>query len=89
MRRVVLLTYLGVALACFAGCHKWHHKCFHRACYNACEPCGCAESISGPIDGVAVPTSQIIPGPPSKVIPLSPSAGIPGPPGSVGSTPRG
>jgi hypothetical protein len=67
MKRVVRLTYIGVALACFAGCSHWHKKHYARA--YAYEPCGCGEAISAPYDGVAVPTTQMMPGPPIKVSP--------------------
>jgi hypothetical protein len=87
MRRFVLLTYIGVALACFTGCHHWHRKHLYRACYTACDPCGCVDAGYGAYDGVAVPTSQIIPAAPGKLIPLSPASGIPGPPGPAALAP--
>ncbi len=89
MRRVVLLTYIGVGLACFSGCHHWHRKHLARACYTA-DACGCGETVSGSFDSMPVATSQVIQGAPTKVIPLSPPAtGIPGPPGGpIMPTPR-
>jgi len=87
MRRFVLLTYIGVGLACFTGCHHWHRKHLASACYS--EQCGCGDASYGSFDGMPVPTSQIIQGAPSKVIPLSPAGGIPGPPGPVMPSPRG
>jgi hypothetical protein len=87
MRRIALLTYMSVALACFAGCHK---KCGHlrHACYD-CAPCGC-DGAGPPGEGIMVaPTASIIDAP-GKVIPGPPGASIPGPPArSVSSSPGG
>jgi len=80
MRRLVLLTYIGLTLACFAGCHRWKEKHFTRSSYNYAEPCGCAESYAGPYDGMPVATAQSFPGAPGKM--------IPGPSGAVISSPQ-
>ena len=71
MRRFVLLTYicLGLTVVFSAGCHKWHHKHFTRACCNVCEPCGNGESVSGVVEGMPMPSTVILPGPPAKAFP--------------------
>jgi hypothetical protein len=89
MRRLVLLTYICLTLVCFAGCHHWHHKHFTRACCNTCAPCGCADSYAGPVDGVAYPSTVIVPGAPGKGIPLTPGTVLPAAPGVRISSPQG
>jgi len=80
MRRFVLLTYIGLTLAGFAGCHHCQKRRLAQACYAGCDPCGCAGSIAGPLATVPGPTSVVIPAPPDG-IPGPPGGSIPGPPG--------
>jgi hypothetical protein len=89
MRRFALLTYIGLALACFAGCHKCHHKHFLRACSSCCEPCGGGEVISGVVEGAPVPSSVILPASPAKGIPIIPGPATPQAPNVRISTPQG
>jgi hypothetical protein len=83
MRRLVLLSYMGLSLACLAGCHLLHHK--KPVAADCCAPvtsCGCEGPIAGPIEPIPglPPAGVVIPGPP-KIIPGPPPLGIPGPPG--------
>jgi hypothetical protein len=87
MRRLVLLTYIGLTLGCFTGCHHWHRKHAKHAGYAAYESCGCAETYQGSFDGLAVPSSQVISAPPSKVIPLTPAPSITAPPAATPPAP--
>jgi hypothetical protein len=88
MRRFVLLSYICLAFACFAGCHKWHHKHFLRACHG-CDPCGCYESAPSVIEGVPVPSGAILPAAPLKGIPIVPGTATPQAPNVRISTPQG
>ena len=80
MRRFVLLTSIGLTLACFAGCHQLHQKPLAAACSPGCAPCACEGSTAVALAPIAGRTSVVVPGP-SDGIPGPPGGGTPGPPG--------
>ncbi len=63
MRRIVLLTFVGLSLASFPGCAKWKHKHFHRSAYIESDVCGCGTAYAG-----APAYESYVPGPSSAVI---------------------
>jgi hypothetical protein len=72
MRRVVLLTCVGLALVFFPGCGKWK-KHFHHAAYVD-DACGCGSYTAGVPVAAPAAFDTIVPGP-SAVI----SAPVKGP----------
>jgi hypothetical protein len=67
MRRVVLLTCIGITLMSVTGCAKWKQKHYYRSAYTEGDACGCG--VSPAYDNVApAPTSGIISAP-AKVLP--------------------
>jgi hypothetical protein len=69
MRRVLLLTWVGLTLVCFPGCHHWKKKHLYRSAYVDGDACGCGSSIGGSsyVDGPAA-YDNFVPGPPGPII---------------------
>jgi hypothetical protein len=68
MRRIVLLTFVGLSLVSFPGCAKWKKHHFYRSAYIEGDACGCGPAYAGtPVVG-APAYDTVIPGPSSAVI---------------------
>jgi hypothetical protein len=79
MRRVVLLTFVGLSLVSFPGCAKWKKKHFHRAAYIEGDACGCGTAYAGtPVVGAPAYDSYV-PGPSSAVISAPAKGPLPAP----------
>ena len=85
MRRLVLLTYIALALVSFSGCCLRKNGHLRHCGRCDCAPCGC-DPAPFPLEGAA-PTTAIIEAP-VKSLPGPPATSVPGPPGrSVSSSP--
>jgi hypothetical protein len=74
MRRIVLLTFVGLSLVSFPGCAKWKQKHFYRSAYIEGDACGCGTAYAG-----APAYVNYVPGPSSAVISAPAKGPMPAP----------
>ncbi len=67
MKRVVLLTFIGITLMSVTGCAKWKQKHYYRSAYTDGDACGCG--VASAYDNVAPAPAGAIISAPAKVLP--------------------
>jgi hypothetical protein len=79
MRRIVLLTFVGLSLVSFPGCAKWKKKHFYRSAYIEGDACGCGSAYAG-MPAVGAPAyDSYVAGPSSAVLSAPAKGPLPAP----------